>query len=64
MMIDAICNSCKFQFDGHWTKTGTTLDRLITCPKCLVKGRCSTTNDESNDYDNYSDNGDDDVDTE
>jgi hypothetical protein len=75
MLVDGHCHSCGFDFDGHWSKTGTCIASAMTCPKCLVKGRCSTQTDEHDDYvrreaqeehdlyEMYSDSGDDDADT-
>lgn len=64
MNIEGHCHSCKFDFDAHWSKIGTIVASLITCPRCLIKGRCSTITDEENDFNQYSGSGDDDVDTE
>jgi hypothetical protein len=63
MIVDGHCHSCGFNFDAHWSKMGTCVALAMTCPRCLIKGRCSTQTDEVNDFDNYSDSGDDDVDT-
>lgn len=63
MLVDGHCHSCGFDFDGHWSQTGTCLCHEVTCPKCLIKGKCSLQSDEVNDYGNYSDSGDDYVDT-
>lgn len=63
MMVEGHCFSCGFNFDSHWSKVGTCIASQITCPKCLIRGRCSTSTDEDNDFNMYSDSGEDDVDT-
>ena len=50
MLVDGHCHSCGFNFDAHWHNTGTCIDAEMTCPRCLIKGRCSTQTDEYNDY--------------